>query len=127
MAFKPWNEKKDALGKKAGTAIASAKGAALVTVVDLAVAGLVSVAVAIGFVAALGLILLLESAGLMLLGGALSFSGQPGVRRLAGLLSGTKIEMSKSDVESVDARAAAFALAGVLLFLESLALAAATA
>jgi hypothetical protein len=119
--------KKDALGKKAATAIASVKGAALVTVVDVVVAGLLSAAVAMGFVAAFGLVLLLESAGLMLLGGALSFSAQPGVRRLTGVLSGSRIEASKSDIESVDAKAATFALVGVLLFLESLALAAATA
>ena len=119
--------KKDGLGNKAATAIASVKGAALVTVVDVGVAGLLSVVVAIDFLAAFGLILLLESAGLMLLGGALSFSGQPGVRRLTGLLSRTKTEMSKADLETVDATAATFALVGVLLFLESLALAAATA
>src|SRR4029077_10016909 len=100
---------------------------AVVTLIDLGMAGLSSAALPIGFFAALGLVLLLESAGLMLLGGALSFSGQPGVRKLTGLLSGTKVELSKSDIENVDAKAATFALVGVLLFLESLALAAATA
>ena len=95
--------------------------------VDLGVAGVSSLTIATGFVAALGLVLLVESAALMLLGGALSFSGQPGVRKLTQVLTGTKVEASKSDLESLDAKAAAFALIGVLLFVESLALAAATA
>ncbi len=127
MAFKPWRANETCLGRKAATAIASVKGAVLVTIIDLAVAGLSSVVVATGFVAALGLIMLVESAVLMLLGGALSFSGQPGLRKLAGLLTEAKIHVTESDLEGLDARAAAFALAGVLLFLESLALAAATA
>jgi hypothetical protein len=114
------------LGRKAATAIASVKGAVVVTTIDLVVAGLYSILVTTGIVAALGLILLVESAALMLLGGALSFSGQPGTRKLAGFLTGTKIVVTKSDLEGVDARAAAFALVGVLLFLESLTLAAAT-
>ena len=109
------------------TAVASVKGAVLVTVVDLGVAGLSSMLVATGFVAALGLILLVESAALMLIGGALSFSGQPGVRKLTGLLTGTKLDVTKSDLDALDARAMAFALVGVLLFLEDFALAAATA
>jgi hypothetical protein len=115
------------LGRKAATAVASLKGAVLVTVVDLGVAGIWSMMVAMGFIAALGLILLVESAALMLIGGALSFSGQPGVRRLAGLLTGTKLDVTKSDLESLDARAMAFALVGVLLFVEDFVLAAATA
>jgi len=114
------------LGRKAATAIASVKGAVLVTVIDLGVAGLSSVLVAMGFVAALGLVMLVESAGLMLLGGALSFSGQPGVRKLTGLLTRTKTDLTKPELEGLDASATAFALVGVLLFLESLALAAAT-
>jgi len=115
------------LGGKAATAIASVKGAGLVTVIDLGVAGLSSAVVATGFVAALGLVMLVESAALMLIGGALSFGGQPGVRKLTGVLTGEKVEASRSELESLDAKAATFALAGVLLFLESLALAAATA
>jgi hypothetical protein len=114
------------LGRKAATGIASVKGALLVTIIDLGVAGLSSAVVATAFVPALGLIMLVESAGLMLLGGALSFSGQPGMRKLTGLLTGTRIEVTKADLEGLDARAATFALVGVLLFLESLALAAYT-
>jgi hypothetical protein len=114
------------LGRKAATGIASVKGALLVTIIDLGVAGLSSAVVATAFVPALGLIMLVESAGLMLLGGALSFSGQPGMRKLTGLFTGARIEVTKADLEGLDARAAAFALAGVLLFLESLALAATT-
>ena len=115
------------MGGKAATAIASVKGAGLVTVVDLGLAGLSSALLGAGFVAALGLVMLVESAALMLIGGALSFGGQPGVRKLTGVLTGEKVEASRSELESLDAKAATFALAGVLLFLESLALAAATA
>src|SRR2546430_12675187 len=45
-------------------AIASVKGAAIVTMVDLGVAGVSSVTIATGFLAALGLVLLVESAAL---------------------------------------------------------------
>jgi len=106
--------------------MASVKGAVVVTVIDLGVAWISSIVVAAGFVADLGLVMLVEGAALMLLGGALSFSGQPGVRKLTGLLTGTKIEASKPELENLDAKAATFALVGVLLFLESLSLAAAT-
>jgi hypothetical protein len=115
------------LGRKAATAIASVKGAGLVTIVDLGVAGLSSVVFATRFVAALGLVMLIESAVLMLIGGALSFSVQPGMRKLTGVLTGERVEPSRSELESLDSKAATFALVGVLLFLESLALAAATA
>ena len=114
------------MGRIVATAIASVKGAVVVTVIDLGVAWLSSAVVVMGFVAALGLVMLVESAALMLLAGALSFSGQPGVRKLTGLLTGTKIEASKSVMEILDAKAATLALVGILLFLESLSLAAAT-
>jgi hypothetical protein len=112
------------LGRKAKTAIASAKGAGVITAIDIGVAGVSSVAVAAGFLPVLGLVMLIESAGLMLLGGALSFSGQPGIRRITSAL--TRTDVSKSDLEDVEAKAATYALVGVLLFLESLVLAAAT-
>jgi hypothetical protein len=115
------------LGRKAATAKTSLKGAGLITIVDVGLAGLVWWATAVGFVAALGLVMLLESAALMLLGGALSFGGQPGVRRLTALLSGTRTEVTKADLQDLDAKAATYALVGALLFVESLALAVATA
>jgi hypothetical protein len=114
------------LGRNTRAAIASVKGAAVVTAIDIAIAGLSSFFVTAGFLPILGLVLLLESAGLMLLGGALSFSSQPSTRRLTSILTKTKIEVSKPQLEDVEAKAATIALVGVLLFLESLALAAAT-
>src|SRR2546430_4889958 len=104
-------------------AIASVKGAALVTMVDLGVAGVSSLTIATGFLAALGLVLLVESAALMLLGGALSFSAQPGARKVTQLVTGTKAEALESDLESLDAKAAAFALVRVLIFVVGLRLA----
>ena len=115
------------MGRKAGIAIATLKGAAVVTAIDVGVAYVGSFLITAGFVSILGLVMLLESAGLMLIGGAMSFSGQPGIRRAVSILTRTKLEVSPSQMEDMDAKAAAFALVGVLLFLESLLLAAATA
>jgi hypothetical protein len=115
------------LGRKATTAVASLKGAGLLTAVDLGLAGLAVWMSALAFVAALGLAMLVESAALMLLGGALSLSGQEGVRRLVALISKVETKWTEGERESIEAKAEAYALIGVLLFLESLALAAATA
>jgi len=114
------------MGRKAATAMASIKGAGIITVVDVGLAVAVSAANVVGFVAALGLALLVESASLMLIGGAMSFSGQPGVRKLTSLLTKTNIRVTSADLVQLDAYAAAFALVGVFLFVESLALAAFT-
>jgi hypothetical protein len=119
--------KEGPLGRKAATAVKSLKGAGLITIVDLGLAGLAGSATALGLVGALGLVLLVESAALMLLGGALSFSGQAGVRKATALLTGIKTEVTKAELADLDAKAAAYALAGALLFVESLVLAAATA
>jgi hypothetical protein len=115
------------LGRKAETAVKSFEGAGIITLVDVGLAGIASSAAHVGVVAALGLVLLLESAALMLFGGALSFSGQTGVRKLTTLLTGMKVEPTKGDLADLEAKAAACALVGVFLFVESLALAAATA
>jgi len=114
------------LGRKAAIAFKSLQGAALVTLVDLALSLLATAAFAMDLVAAFGLALLLEGAGLMLLGGALSFGGQAGVRNLTGILTGTHHKVTKTDLDDLEAKAATFALIGILLFVESLALAAAT-
>ncbi len=114
------------MGRNTRAAIASVKGAGVVTAIDVGVAGVATFFVTAGFLPVLGLVLLIESAALMLLGGALSFGGQPSTRRLTSLLTRTNIEVSKSQLEDVEAKAATVALVGVFLFLESLALAAAT-
>jgi len=92
----------------------------------LGLSAVVSAALAIGFLAVLGLVLLVEGAALMLLGSALSFGSQASVRKLTSIITGTRQELTKADLDSVEARAAVFALIGVLLFVESLSLAAAT-
>lgn len=115
------------MGRKAATAISSLKGAALITAADVGLAGLASFALRLDFVASVGLAMLLESAALMLIGGALSFSGWPGVRRFTALLTQTNTEATKSELTDLEAKAATYALVGALLFVESLALAAATA
>jgi hypothetical protein len=118
--------KERTLGRKAATVVASLKGAGLVTLVDFVLGGLAVWTGVAGFVGVLGLALLIESAALMLVGGALSFSGQEGVRRLAALLSKTQTKATKAELQSIEARAGAYALMGVLLFAGSLALAAFT-
>ena len=112
------------MGRKAKTAIASIRGAGLVTALDVVAAALGSAAFSADFPASLGLLMLLESAALMLIGGALSFSGQPGVRKLAALLARTELDSKRNELGDLDAKAAAYALVGVLLFVETLALAA---
>jgi len=115
------------LGRKATTVVASLKGAGVITIADLILAGLAVWVAAWGFLPALGLALLVESAALMLVGGALSFSGQEGTRRLVALLNKTETRATKAELQDLESRAATYALVGVLLFVESLALAAATA
>jgi hypothetical protein len=114
------------MGRKVAIATTSLKGAGLITLVDLGLAGLARAGMGMDFLAALGLVLLLESAVLMLIGGALSFSGQESVRRLVALVSRTQTKVTKADLLDLDSKAAAYALVGVLLFVESLTLAAAT-
>lgn len=70
----------------------------------------------------LGLVLLIVSAGLMLVGGALSFVS-PGNVKLLNALSNAKLKPTTDDYRKTRNRAALFALTGILLFLYSLALA----
>jgi len=111
------------LGRLADIGTACLKEAALISLIDIALAAGASFVLPIGTIPALGLILLLESAALMLLGGALSFAGQPGVRKVLGFLVTESEHAGAARVEDVDARAAVYALTGGLLFVESMTLA----
>ncbi len=99
----------------------------VISVVDL-IPALVAVFVfRTGVLEAFGLILLVESAGLMLVGGALSFTGQEGFRRLASALTKVDLKTTKGDTDSNEMKAALYVLTGAFLFVESLVLATLTA
>lgn len=122
IIFKCWSALANPLHRYAKTALASLREAALISVINF-VPAIVGVAFfAAGFVPALGLILLIESAGLMLVGGALSFSGQKGVRKLVSAMTNLDLG-SEKDGTDADMKAALYSLTGVLLFAESLILA----
>ena len=116
----------------------SAREAALISGVDIAVCAAVYFLFGLAFFDTFGIILLLEGAALMLVGGAVGFAGQPGIIALsrfgAGIFNRKKEEARggnvkgamKTDAQSTkenDVRAAFYMLAGVLLFLESMTLA----
>jgi hypothetical protein len=69
-----------------------------------------------------GFILLIESAGLMLVGGALGVAGQATTRKLSQLLTRSKDE--PNSLASSDAKAALYALTGLMLFGEGAVMAA---
>jgi hypothetical protein len=110
--------------------------AAVINAIDVGVAGLLLLAFRIPFFDSFGLILLIEAAALLLVGGAMGFTGQPGVRKVGrtlgiafrGRISSGLGEKNKTrqevvdDVESMrlnDMAAALYMLAGVILFVES--------
>jgi hypothetical protein len=72
-----------------------------------------------------GFVLLIISSGLMLVGGALSFT-TPGTARVITALSGRKLNPSPEDFVNAQHKAALYATTGVILFIESLALAVVT-
>jgi len=74
------------------------------------------------FVDGLGLVLLIVGAGLMLIGGAMSFVS-PGNVRMVNSLFRAKIKMEPDDFRKQKQRAALYAITGVLVFGYSLLLA----
>jgi len=74
------------------------------------------------FVDGLGLVLLIVSAGLMLIGGAMSFVS-PGNLRVVNSLFKAKVKIGPDDFRRQKQRAALYAITGVLLFAYSLMLA----
>ena len=104
----------------------AAKEAALISAVDLGVSAVLYLVLSIQLLDSFGFLVLIESAVLMLVGGALSFAGQPGVRTVVGLFNrgspGKKSTITKDELERNDLRAALYAIAGLLLFLEGVVL-----
>ena len=71
----------------------------------------------------LGFVLLVVSAGLMLIGGALSFIGPANVK-LVNALTRTKLNLGADDYRKARHRAALYSVTGIELFAISLAMAA---
>ena len=103
--------------------VSSLRVAALITGADVAVALGVMQVLRTSLSGSFGLLLLLEGAGLMLLGGALSISGQEGIRKLTSAVAKVELKWTDPEREAHEMRAARYVLAGVLLFAESAALA----
>ena len=70
------------------------------------------------FLDSFGLLLLIEGAVFMLVGGALGFAGQPGVRRIQNVIGGRVSSGQKREptVKEADVRAAFYMLIGICLF-----------
>jgi len=110
----------------------SAKETAAFTLIDIVVLLALSFVFRSLFLDTLGLVLLVEGAVLMLVGGALGIAGQPGMRsmnnyllkrRLRGLEERGRKEIDKGEEDKTDLKAALYMLSGVFLFVESLVLA----
>jgi uncharacterized membrane protein YdfJ with MMPL/SSD domain len=111
------------LNKYVRVAISSAEEAILISVINV-IAGLIAILVFnLSIIATLGLILLVESAALMLVGGALGLGGQEGIRKLASTLTKVDFRISEKDLQRSEMKAAIYSLTGVLLFVESFVLA----
>ena len=63
-----------------------------------------------------GFIILIESTGLMLVGGALSLAGQATTRKVAEMF--TRQKVTDSEVSKSDLKAGLYALTGAMLFIE---------
>jgi hypothetical protein len=72
-------------------------------------------------------VLLIESCGLMLVGGAMDLLGAPGIRKMVSLIGGRRAPVDGVAESRAGNGAAVYALTGVILFLASLALAGALA
>ncbi len=107
------------MNKYARTAISSLGEASLISAIDLVLAAVALALFRTQILEAFGLILLVESSALMLMGGAVSFTGQEGVRRLASLMTRVELKPGARDAENNEMKAALYALTGVILFVES--------
>jgi hypothetical protein len=108
------------VGRYIETVFSSFKEAAVFNVIGAAVAFGAFVFFSIPLPVSFGLILLIESAGLMLIGGALGVAGGATSRKVAEFIS-TSVLKKKYDpmsVESSDVKAALYALTGMILFAE---------
>lgn len=106
--------------------------AALISALDVGISFAATLIVGFVFTDVLGTIFLAEGAVLLLVGGALGFAGQPGIRKVGqfmgvlGFVKSGKKEGSideRAEVKEIDVRAAFYMLTGISLFVESLLLA----
>ena len=106
--------------------------AALISALDVGISFAATLIVGFVFTDVLGTIFLAEGACLLLVGGALGFAGQPGIRKVGqfmgvlGFVKSGKKQGSKgeqAEVKEIDVRAAFYMLTGISLFFESLLLA----
>jgi hypothetical protein len=88
----------------------------------------------LGYFDSVGFVLLLESCGLMLIGGAMDLVSAPGIRRVVSLLGrratvevGAKVKPDGGADAKFSSGAAVYTLTGVILFMTSLAVAVALA
>jgi hypothetical protein len=108
------------VGQYFDAVVSSFKEAALFNVIGAAIAFGALVFFSIPLPVSFGLIVLIESAGLMLIGGALGVAGGATSRKVAEFIS-TSVLKKKYDpksVESSDVKAALYALTGMILFAE---------
>ena len=109
------------MGRNSEILVSSLQESLIFTVGCAAVAVAVEVLLAIPFLDALGLVLLVVSAGMMLVGGALSFV-TPAKVRVFNLLVKSKDDPTEEDYRKNENKAAVYALTGALLFAYSLVL-----
>ena len=130
--LKALDENQSILNSYAEAGTSSLKEAGLISVIDIAASAVVSFAFRFVLTDVLGLILLLEGAVLLLVGGALGFAGQPGIRRLMNLFrketdritgGSTSSSDSSSSEKISDVTVAFYMLTGSVLFFESIAMA----
>ncbi|HUI85616.1 MAG TPA: hypothetical protein VLY21_00480 [Nitrososphaerales archaeon] len=90
--------------------------------IGLPVAILLALFIHVVYIDAFGFVLLIESCGLMLLGGAMDIAGSPAVKRFVSIMSRGKVTPYAGGDRDV-AGAAVYTVTGVILFISSLAVA----
>jgi hypothetical protein len=95
--------------------------------IALPVAYILVSAFRISYFDSVGFVLLLESCGLMLVGGAMDLVSSPGIRKVVSLLEGKKLRLDGGAEGRSGRGAAVYTLTGVILFLSSIAIAIALA
>jgi hypothetical protein len=96
---------------------------AVIAAIDAGVVAVAYLALGWGVVDTFGLVILIEAAFLMLVGGAMEFATSSSGRAFFSFVTKRKSLPSAEELKKAEGRAATFALVGVLLFLEALALA----
>jgi len=117
-------ESESQLGTYTKAAVASVEEAAVISAADMVISIVALLAFRAFFTDTLGLILLIEGAGIWLIGGALGLSGQPSMKAVTRIfrVKDTLPGESKRSSESGNGNEGAVALymmTGALLFLES--------